>query len=235
MKPTTKQSGKICVSVLADTAQKTIGIAQNNQALADVVEIRLDKLSKPVPLEIMDRLDTPVLFTNRAKWEGGHWPGDEVSRLAALQSAIDNSADYIDIELNTENDPRQQIMAAAKATKTKTIVSWHNFSVTPSEQALKTILQNQYKTGADIGKIVTLAKTYQDVLRVLDLQVAAADVGFPLIAFCMGQAGVISRIATLELGGFMTYASPDSADQTAPGQLPVSVMANILKGIRNEN
>ena len=40
--------------------------------------------------------------------------------------------------------------------------------------------------GADIGKIVTTAKDYVDVLHVLSLQEKAAELDFPLIAFCMG-------------------------------------------------
>ena len=65
----------------------------------------------------------------------------------------------------------------------------------------------------------------------LNLQDEAATLGFPLIAFCMGRAGMISSIATLELGGFMTYAAPDNGPVTAPGQLPASVLRTILTSL----
>jgi 3-dehydroquinate dehydratase-1/3-dehydroquinate dehydratase/shikimate dehydrogenase len=78
--------------------------------------------------------------------------------------------------------------------------------------------------GADIAKIITTAHDWLDVLRVLGLQEDAARLGLPLIAFCMGRAGVISRLATIELGGFMSYCTVNEQEATAPGQIPVRVM-----------
>jgi 3-dehydroquinate dehydratase len=44
----------------------------------------------------------------------------------------------------------------------------------------------------------------------------------------MGSRGRISRLATIKLGGYMTYAAPDGGKETAPGQIPVSVMSEML-------
>ena len=121
----------------------------------------------------------------------------------------------------------QGIITAAREKQVKSIVSWHDFKGTPSAQALESIFQEQYRSGADVGKIVTMARNFQDVLRVLNLQEIAAEMGFPLCAFCMGKPGMISRVATLELGGYMTYAAPDGAGATAPGQLPFSEVRKV--------
>jgi len=43
-------------------------------------------------------------------------------------------------------------------------------------------------------------------------------------AFCMGAAGTISRLATLYLGGWMTYVALAPEQATAPGQLTVHDM-----------
>jgi 3-dehydroquinate dehydratase-1/3-dehydroquinate dehydratase/shikimate dehydrogenase len=51
----------------------------------------------------------------------------------------------------------------------------------------------------------------------------------------MGSYGIVSRIATLNLGGFMTYASTDEAKETAPGQLPASTVRKILEEINCGN
>jgi 3-dehydroquinate dehydratase-1/3-dehydroquinate dehydratase/shikimate dehydrogenase len=67
------------------------------------------------------------------------------------------------------------------------------------------------------------------VRRVLALLELAEQRGFPLIAFCMGAAGRVSRVATLALGGFMTYAAADGAAGTAPGQLSVSQLRGMLR------
>ena len=76
-----------------------------------------------------------------------------------------------------------------------------------------------------------MAHNFQDVLRVFNLQTLAAEMGFPLITFCMGKAGVISRVATLTLGGYMTYAAPDGGAPTAPGQFALTPLRGILQGI----
>jgi 3-dehydroquinate dehydratase len=44
----------------------------------------------------------------------------------------------------------------------------------------------------------------------------------------MGAIGKISRLATTKLGGYMTYAAPDGGKETAPGQIPVSVIRDML-------
>ena len=57
-----------------------------------------------------------------------------------------------------------------------------------------------------------------DVLRVLALLQKSQDMHFPLIAFCMGECGRISRFSTLYLGGYMTYVAVSEDQATAPGQ-----------------
>ena len=228
---TTPKMGKICVSLAEPDLTTAVAAAQRAEPLADVIEIRLDAITSPAIQPFPDLIKKPLLFTNRAKWEGGAFNGEEKDRLALLYEASEKGAAYIDIELKTDPVLRQDLIKATK-NKCQSIVSWHNFTVTPSSQALRSILQEQYRSSADIGKIVTMALNFNDVLRVLTLQQEATEMGFPLIAFCMGRAGTISRVATLELGGFMTYAAPDSSNNsTAPGQIPVSLLRNFLSGL----
>jgi len=223
---------KICVSVAGQDVSTILAAAQESESLADVMEIRLDGLPEPAVQPFLKSLRKPVLLTNRAKWEGGNFAGDEEERLKPLFEAAVGGASYIDIELKTGVESRQQLIKTAKG-KCKTIVSWHNFTVTPSRQALESILEEQYRSTADIGKIVTMAHGFDDVLRVLNLQREAAELGFPLIAFCMGRAGAISRVATMELGGFMTYAAPNNGQNTASGQLSAAALKSILKELEN--
>lgn len=235
MNPGQRQTtrGKICVSIANKTAEEAIAAAVAVEADADVIEIRLDALSNPVIQPFLTALSKPLLFTNRAAWEGGSCKSNEDKRVELLIEAANSGAAYVDIELRTDQKHQDKLLAEAQKSGTRTIISWHDFSHTPSTQELISIFQLQYRSGADIGKIVTTAHVFQDVLRVLDLQTEAADMQFPLIAFCMGRAGMISRIATLELGGFMSYGAPVSGHKTAPGQLPVSAIHDIMRHIEN--
>jgi len=224
----------ICVSVAGKTVGRAIDIARHSEALADVVEIRLDSLSRPEVEPFKKNLTRPLLFTNRPTWEGGLFKGSEGERIALLLKAIESDCALVDLELKTTGELRAELLdVLLEHPQTGLIISWHDFSGTPSGDELSGILQQQIESGAHIGKIVTTANDYNDVLRVLNLQAIAKENNFPLIAFCMGQVGMISRLATLKLGGYMTYASPDGGDETAPGQMPVSLISEMLEKLNH--
>lgn len=223
---------KICVSILEETVEQAISRAREAAPLADVIEIRLDGLAQPAVAPFLQGIDKPLLFTNRPAWEGGRFAGEESSRVALLCEAAQAGAAYVDIEVKTAADLRNQVLAAAVAGgKTKVIASWHSLTVTPSAQGLASIFQEQYRSGAQIGKIVTMALVPLDTVRLLQLLVESAEIEFPLIAFCMGRPGKVSRVATFELGGYMTYAAPDGGTPAASGQIPISVLRKILAGL----
>jgi 3-dehydroquinate dehydratase-1/3-dehydroquinate dehydratase/shikimate dehydrogenase len=226
--------GLVCVAIAADAEAgdpqaEVLAAARQAEPAADVIEIRLDSIPQPEITPFVKEISRPLLFTNRAQWEGGLYQGDEGARTGLLLDAINAGAAYVDIEMMTAFDLRQEVIDRAAEQQTQVIVSWHNFDETPAAEKLEEVFSEQYACGAQIGKIVTMAKTFEDVLRVLALQLLAAEKDFPLIAFCMGRAGMISRLATLELGGYMTYAAPDSGKATAPGQLQVSTLRTLLQ------
>ena len=225
---TTSAVRRLCVSVAGATPAEALALAKSSEAVADVIEVRLDGMADPdIPL-FLKSLSKPLLFTNRPAWEGGNCTGEEMARINLLKKGAEAGAAYVDIELNADPTLATELIGAARANNCKTIVSWHDFKCTASSQALSEIFQRQCRSGADIGKIVTTARCFQDVFRVLALQEQAAELGLPLIAFCMGPAGMISRVATADLGGYMTYAAPDNGPATAPGQLPASSLRRIF-------
>jgi 3-dehydroquinate dehydratase-1/3-dehydroquinate dehydratase/shikimate dehydrogenase len=210
-----------------------IQAARKVQALADVIEIRLDSLTAPAIEPLLQAIDVPLLFTCRPDWEGGLYHGPEEKRLALLMQAVQCQAPYVDIELRSGQSTVEPLCEAARKNRTQVIISWHDFNSTPDQAELADILARQHDSGAHIGKIVTMAHDFRDVLRVLQLQEEAHRKEFPLIAFCMGSAGMISRLATLELGGFMTYAAPDAGEATAPGQLAVADLRSCFRTFRH--
>jgi len=220
----------VCVSVAQPSVELALAAAEQLQGQADVIEIRLDAMAQPAVAPLMAKLRTPLLFTNRAPWEGGMFQGAEAERVAPLIEATEAGAAYVDLELKADLGLRRELLAAAG--ESRVILSWHNFDHTPDNATLTAILAQQMASGAHIGKMVTMAHSWQDVLRVLQLQLIAATSDFPLIAFCMGAPGIISRLATLELGGYMTYTAPDEASATAPGQLPVATLNRLRTALR---
>lgn len=218
---------RICVSIAGKTVDEGVAAAREISALADVIEIRLDYLKEAAVRPFIAQLSTPLLFTNRPVWEGGGFAGDEEERIVPLLEAVRLGASYVDLELKAPPSSHQALLAAMDDSDCQLILSWHNFQETPSDAELVGRLAMIQDQGAHIAKIVTMAHDYHDVLRVLMLQEKAVQMDIPLIAFCMGRAGVISRVATLELGGYMTYCAAGEREATAPGQLTVSVLRRI--------
>ena len=216
--------GLICVAVAAANGEEVLAAVTPVLDLVDVIEIRLDALTDPRIEPCIAALPKPVLVTNRPTWEGGAFRGSEQERLALLCRGLDAGARYADIELRAEPDSRSRILAAAHQSGAQVLISSHDFASTPSADQLSAVVAAMIESGADIGKIVTTASTPDDVLRVLALQREAMAARFRLCAFCMGAPGTISRLATLYLGGWMTYVAlaPDQA--TAPGQLTAQAM-----------
>lgn len=220
---------RICVSLGEPGLSDALEWARKLAIQADVIEVRLDLLDEMAVDPFLKAIETPLLFTNRPEWEGGKYLGEEKDRLAPLLKAAQNGASYIDLELRAEQGSWSTLLDACSDTSTRIISSWHDFKTTASETELRTILQKMRDSGAQIGKIVTTAHSYRDVLKILRLLDISAEMDFPLIAFAMGEAGKISRAASPVLGGYMTYCSTDHGEQTAPGQIKITDMKEIYR------
>ncbi len=224
----------LCVAVGVEKMSEALELVERESRHADLIEVRLDNL---VDLKKIDyqafftAASVPLLFTLRPDWEGGYFSGPEAERIDLLTEACESGASYIDCELRAPAETRRSLRKVCGRHGTKLILSYHDFSSTPPEHILTDALRQMSEEGANIGKIVTLAENYLDVLRVLALQIPAQQRGLPLTAFCMGSPGVISRVATVKLGGFMTYCAADSDLETAPGQLTADKVRTILDNL----
>ena len=214
--------GKICLSLAGEDAAALIRMAEPLVHLADLVEIRLDSMRQPDIAPFVARFALPILVTNRPQWEGGAFSGTEEERLHQLNKAMRAGAAYVDIELRTEDALRNALLAEAHTQGVWPLVSWHDFNTTPDAADLQAIFHAMRKSGARSGKIVTTAASSQDALRLLNVLEAAQAATFPLSVFAMGTPGRITRLATLYLGGHISYAAAGTVEATAPGQLSIS-------------
>lgn len=221
---------RICVALGEKTKEKVLEKISPVVTYSDVVEIRLDYLDAIEVDYFLDELTIPLLFTNRASWEGGLSTLPEDLRIKPLIAAMTKNAAYVDLELAAPEHSLEKLIEQKNSSTTNIILSSHDFDKTPSQVTLEDKILLMKEKGADIGKIITTANHWQDCLTVLSLQQFAAEISLPLIAFCMGSIGQVSRVATCGLGGYMTYCSAPQSEGTAPGQIG----ADILKAFNNE-
>ena len=207
-----------------------------NHPEVDLVEWRMDKFANNHSMEEMKyflgalsiKQRLPVIATNRPVREMGVFAGREDLRLSMLEEAARSGADWIDLEHDTDADN----IARFRQAGAKVLLSWHCPAGTPSKGILQAKLESMRKTGADALKIVTMAQSGEDNLRVLELiPLAGKELEIDLIAFCMGPAGKWSRLVSIFLGSPWTYARFAGQSATAPGQLSVSEMRAMIRSI----
>ena len=195
--------------------------------LADIVEIRLDVMETFSLNEIIGSAPRPVIVTYRTKREGGQGGADYGTTIQYLIDAVRAGADFVDVEYSLPLDYRSRVFQSVKSSKL--IISTHLLYETSSQEKLEDIFKKMAATGADVVKIVTHAKEPEDNLRVLELIPMARNLHIKIIAFCVGPLGRISRIACHLLGGYLTFASLETGQESASGQIPVKEIRKILE------
>lgn len=132
-----------------------------------------------------------------------------------LKTAIDAGAAYVDVEIEASKTYKNSIISYAKTRNCTVIVSYHNYTSTPSTDELKKIIDTCLADGADIAKLATTAQTPKDSARILGLYAYAPNA----VLLGMGEAGKITRIAATKLGAPFTFAALSNDTATAPGQM----------------
>ncbi|MEN8126358.1 MAG: shikimate dehydrogenase [Planctomycetota bacterium] len=200
---------------------------------AETVEIRADALSQP-DADVVRRLiaavkkaKLPVIVTCRDVKEGGFAEVESSLRLSILRASVLAEADFVDVEYANFKHPdtHSVLKAALEQSATRLIMSYHNFD-RPFDD-LNIVYESILGLYPDaIPKIVYKARHINDCFAAFDLLQEADK---PVIAFCMGPAGQISRILAKKFGAFLTFASLDQDSETAPGQIPAAQMKQLYR------
>ena len=210
---------KICACIVNNELE----LVRSVEPLVDLFEVRIDLIGNGWQ-ELAQQLKKPWIACNRKVAEGGSWQGSEAKRVAELLTAVDLKADMVDIELGTEK--LKEVVPLIKK-RSQCLMSFHDLAGTPSSGRMREIVQGQLEAGADIGKVVTTARKFEDNLAVLQL---IAD--FPrarVVSFAMGPLGFASRILCPLVGGDFIYASIEAGKESASGQLTVKDLRQIYK------
>ncbi|HRS18611.1 MAG TPA: type I 3-dehydroquinate dehydratase [Bacteroidales bacterium] len=202
----------ICVSIPVSNTDECLELIQS----AAMAEIRIDMagFDMTAVAHVFSSAKKPLIATCRPEIVADN------DRVKLLIHAIQHGAAYVDIEYEASPAIQQKIIAEAKKYTCKVIISYHNYSTTPSTKELHTIIDSCFNAGADIAKIATTALTPNDSARILGLYDSYTN----LVALAMGKLGAITRIANCYLGSPFTFAAINQEQKTAPGQFTVEEM-----------
>ncbi len=217
---------KICAVITGKNFEEIKTMLKTIEKLnVDLAEFRIDYLKEEVDfLKVKSLTSLPLIATNRPIGEGGFSKKPEEERLETLFKAAEAGFEYIDLELSTKN--LKEAVKKVKGLGSKPIISFHDFSSTPPVQKFFKIFNKEVKAGAEICKIVTMAKSLEDNLTVLRF-IWGSSKKSRVVSFCMGKLGIISRILSPIFGGEYTYAAVQPGKESAEGQLTVEKIRKI--------
>ncbi len=204
---------------------------------AEMLELRTDYLEN-LSVDLVKKLvaeakstthrPLPVIVTCRDKKQGGAIGYPDQLRIDILTNALKAGAEFIDAEyenfLSTENQERIKL-ALSQVSKGRPIISAHNF---------KTKFANISKLHRDIlavypaaiPKLVYTANHINDCFEAFDLLHQTSG---ERIVFCMGAAGLVSRIIAKKLNSLLTFAKLDDKTATAPGQVTIEQLKGLYR------
>ncbi|MBX3288194.1 MAG: shikimate dehydrogenase [Acidobacteria bacterium] len=222
-------NGKICISVCASTVEELLAKMAVADETADVIEIRFDCLSPAefdppgeLPHEVLEKILSatrkPILTTFRTKDQGGTRDLAAEERINFWSTGYET--DLCDLEEDVVEDSWYWIWG-------ERICSFHDFSGVPDD--VDAVYDRLSKTGVGILKIAVRADDITDAIPVWKLLDKAEKEGKRMIPIAMGEPGKWTRILGIAHGAYLTYASLDSGNETAPGQVTADDLINVYR------
>lgn len=203
---------------------------------AEIIELRTDflvHLSVDLALQVIDAAKRlapklPVIVTCRDYHQGGTLRHPGVLRTNVLAAAVRAGVEFVDIEY--ENFLSVAVsgkisLALSSGSDTRLILSAHNFQ-TKFKNIKKLYWEIVNSADKTVPKLVYSAHNINDCFDVLDL---LHDRKGDLIAFCMDEPGLITRVIAKKLDAFLSFSSIDEKAATAPGQPTVARMKNVFR------
>ncbi len=231
-------SGFVLAATTADLADEP-----RARPHADAVEFRMDLADEPLAALRRYDGDLPVVATNRAAWEGGHWGEDgrrdecgrgaaDDARLDALAAAAEVEAvDAVDVELaSVTRGDGGRVVERAREAGAAVVVSAHDFEGTPAPDEMRDRLSRAADHG-DVAKLAVTARSRADVLALLSVTHDLASDGVAVATMAMGEAGRHSRAVAPLYGSRLGYAPVDADGSTAPGQYDLETLAGLLDAL----
>jgi 3-dehydroquinate dehydratase / shikimate dehydrogenase len=214
---------RICVALSESTTAGMVDRMVDLDPLADMFEIRADLVSDLDPLVILRARTKPLLFTCSPVCEGGRCPDDDPNRRTLLLEATKHGFDYVDVNYRSS-----LLDVMVEKAGHGLVVSYHDLEGVPED--LRELYDRMSDRGADIVKMAVTPHSIRDVGRLMAFaRLVKEEGGPPLVAIAMGPLGTLTRILGGRVDAPFTFASATSGAETAPGQIPVKLMAELYR------
>lgn len=210
----------ICAPVKEKNILETLLMIKKVPRIFNLIEIWIDEIEQIDENGILE-------ICHAAKRKPLIFKFTKPVNFSFIASCLNKKIQYFDIDDNNDQTTVQRIKTLIG--DKKIILSHHDAMKTPLFTDILETAQNMKRKGADIVKIVTKANKIEDNLAPLRLLTNSAALSTPLISFCSGELGRMSRIYASKLGSFVDYVLPSERYLTSEGQLLLKDFKKIQK------
>lgn len=176
----------------------------------------------------------PFIFTCRTKGQGGQVEMDVAEYAELLRRVITlGKPDLVDIELGMGDEVVGQLVDLAHEYSVAAIVSYHDFSSTPSVDEMVDMLLHMTQLGADIPKLAVMPGCVQDPKYLMQATSRVRElVDVPLLTLSMGIAGQHTRLSGEVFGSALTFCALGKL--SAPGQVELAEAIALMDAIHRQ-
>jgi 3-dehydroquinate dehydratase/shikimate dehydrogenase len=164
---------------------------------------------------LADNTAVTAIATCRRAANNGKFAGNVHAEVEVLTKAAEAGFQIADLELESAEHLKKAELQALRDTGIALIVSYHDFHATKDLEAIYDRIQ-PFKP--DFIKIVSTAKSLSDNVTMMRFLEKMEDHS-NIIAICMGDAGIISRVLGVRAGSAFTFAAATAGEETGPGQI----------------
>ena len=223
------KKNKYCLPIIKSKSSQVMSLIKETCGQFDYFEIWLDYI-RDLNLDFINDLknqfgDKLIFLFRRQNLET---PKMGFKKRKDIMDAISKTDCFLDLDISQ----KKELVYLKKNSRTKLVLSYHNYNETPDDEKLKEIISLMKKNNPDIYKISTFCKSDSDAIRLIDLLSKLKKDNLKCIVLGIGQNGIITRIAGALLGNEINFAPLSLIDKSASGQLTKPQLENILKKIR---
>jgi 3-dehydroquinate dehydratase type I len=213
-----------CLPILSPTkasVEQTILKYYEHYSTFEIWLEYISDLSLDWPLSLAQRYPSKLLFVLRRLNLEEMQLSDQL-RNTILESLITQQV-LVDLDVTVHEREISEF-----GSKLQTVLSYHNYTATPSDLELRAITDKMAHAQGSISKIATLCQSPADGLRLLQLLLHLKHSGRRSVVLGMGHHGLITRIFGAYWGNELNFAPPDQEMTSAPGQLTLDALQKIL-------
>lgn len=157
----------ICVPIIAKTTEEAFEKITRANALADMMEFRLDLMESFCLEDLLQRAVKPAIVTYRSEEQGGKGRAGYEAQTRYLLDAIEAGADFVDVEYSMPPEFRRIVFQAKNSSKL--IISRHPLNEIKSVQADVLIHTTPVGTYPNIGQCIIAQDALHEEMAVMDI------------------------------------------------------------------